>query len=170
MAKIITGKNAKILDDNKEQEDPCNFQKSKTCPLEKKCQSKDMIYQATVSQPNKEPKNYVGLTSTVFKDRLAVHNNSFNNPGKCQTSLSQHILELKNQGIEPEVTWKIIDRGKPYSPTTGVCNLCLKEKFYILFKPEIATLNCKNEIFNTCRHKKSKLLIKKERKRKSPGN
>ena len=39
MAKIITGKNAKILDDNKEQEDTCNFQKSKTCPLEKKCQS-----------------------------------------------------------------------------------------------------------------------------------
>ena len=53
MAKIITGKNAKILDDNKEQEDPCNFQKSKTCPLEKKCQSKDIIYQAKVSQPNR---------------------------------------------------------------------------------------------------------------------
>ena len=75
-----------------------------------------------MSQPNKEPKNYVGLTSTVFKDRLAVHNNSFNNPGKCQTSLSQHI-ELKNQGIQPEVTWKIIDHGKPYSATTGTCNL-----------------------------------------------
>ena len=132
--------------------------------------SKNVIYQATVTKPNQDTENYVGLTSTNFKARLAVHKNSFKDPESCQTSLSKHIFELENLGIEPLVTWKIIDRGKPFSPTAGVCQLCLKEKFYILYKPSMASLNSRNEIFNSCRHKRSKLLFKPKRKTKSPGN
>ena len=84
--------------------------------------------------------------------------------------MSQYVHELKQEAIEPEVNWKIIDRGNPYSPTTDVCQLCIKEKFYILYKPKMANLNHKSEIFNSCRHKKSVLLIKPVRKRKSPGS
>ena len=170
MAQIISGHNAKQLTEEKEQERECNCPQTKVCPLDKKCLSKNVIYQATVTKPNQETENYVGLTSTNFKARLAVHKNSFKDPESCQTSLSKHILELKNQGIEPQVTWKIIDRGKPFSNTAGVCQLCLKEKFYILYKSSMASLNSRNEIFNSCRHKRSMLLFKPKRKEKSPGN
>ena len=85
-----------------------------------------------------------------------------------QTSLSQYIHELKSKGIQPTVTWKLIDRGKPFSPVHGVCNLCLKEKYYITYKPEMAEINHRSEIFNHCVHKKSALMIKKKEKTKGP--
>ena len=80
------------------------------------------------------------------------------------------IRELNGRGKAHQMTWKLIDRGKPFSRISGVCQLCLKEKFYILYKPEMATLNTRNEIFNSCSHKKSKLLIKKPRGRKKVLN
>ena len=140
------------------------------CPLENKCLTDNLVYKATVTQPNQDTKTYIGQTSTDFKSRLSTHKHSFINPNANQTSLSKHILNLKNEGIEPTVTWKIIDRGKSYSPVSGVCQMCVKEAFYILFRPEMAELNSRSEIFSACIHKKSALLVKVNRKRKSPGN
>ena len=174
MAKIIAGQNAKVLREKENQKKECNCTKNKTCPLDKKCQTKNLIYQATVKKPNNEKSFYIGLTSTDFKKRLGVHHQSFRDPEVNQTSLSKHIWKLRSQGIEPEVTWKLIDRGKPYSPDHNVSQLCIKERFYIIFRPEMATINSRKEIFNSCIHKKSALLIKIERKsrkkKKSPGN
>ena len=86
-----------------------------------------------------------------------------------QTSLSRHIWELKSKGLDPVkdgfITWKMIDRGRPFSPINGVCQLCLKEKFYILHYPDMANLNKRSETFSACMHKKSFLLIKKKRGR-----
>ena len=88
-----------------------------------------------------------------------------------QTSLSHYVWEVKDdEGVEPTTTWKIIDRGKPFSPSTGVCKLCTKEKFFIMYRPEMAELNSRSEIFNHCRHLKPALLIPPEKKKKSPGS
>ena len=38
--------------------------------------------------------------------------------------------------------------------------MSLKEIFYILFRPESASLNRRSELFNTCRHRTQKLLEK----------
>ena len=87
---------------------------------------------------------YIGLTSMTFKASLGVHNNSFKDIEANQTSLSNHIWELKNKKETPKIKWKIVDRAKPFSPVTGKCQLCTKEKYYILFDPEWATMNSKN--------------------------
>ena len=95
-----------------------------------------------------------------------------NNREINQTALSQYIWELKDKGHEPEISWKIVDRGRKFSPVNGTCQLCIAEAYYINFHPEMAMLNSKNEIFSSCRHKKPALLVKLEkrgRKRKSPG-
>ena len=99
------------------------------------------------------------MTSTTFKARLAVHKNSFNDPEANQTSLSNHIWDLKKKNVEYRISWKLIDRAKPYSPVSVVCQLCIKEKFYILFYPEIPTLNSKSEIFANCRHTNLSYLL-----------
>ena len=106
-----------------------------------------------------------------FQPLLGVHREAFKDHTKTtiQTSLSRYVWDLKNQGSQPNITWKLIDRGKPFSPVTGVCQLCTKEKFYIMYKQEMAELNSRNEIFNHCRHMKSALLFKPIRK-KSPGS
>ena len=174
MEKIISGKNAKVLNTEENEARKCSCPKNKECPLDQKCLESCIVYQATVTVPSQTPKTYIGLTSTDFKARLGNHKQSFLNPDVNQTSLSKHVLEVKSRGLEPTVSWKLIDRGKVFSPVTGNCQLCTKEAYYIIFKPEMAELNSRSEIFSTCRHKKSALLFKTikktaSKKQKSPG-
>ena len=174
IAQIISAKNSKILKPPEPEKRNCSCPKNKECPLDKKCLSEGIIYQATVNEPNAEPRTYIGLCSTDFKKRLGVHRDAFRNPDKLniQTSLSKHIHEIRSKNIEPTVTWKLVDRGKTFSPVSGICQLCTREAYNIIFHPESANLNSKSEIFAACRHKKSKLLfpIEKGKKVKSPGS
>ena len=178
MAQIISGKNQKVLGNGKNQKTcSCPKDKKADCPLDQKCFLENIIYQATVSEPNQESSTYIGQTSLTFKARLAVHKQTFEDEfGTSQTALSRHIHKLKKKGFNPtwnppnpDVTWKLIDRGKSFTPVTGVCQLCIKEAFYILFRPELAKLNSRSEIFSACFHQKPSLLIKPKRKKKSPG-
>ena len=170
MQKIIAGRNAKILTNEEKPLRTCSCRKNTPCPLEGKCLEKNLIYNATVTQEDGTQNNYIGNTSTDFKSRLAVHRQSFKSSSLNQTSLSKHMHELKKQKIEFNLTWKIIDRGSPFSPVSNQCNLCTNEKFHILFSPELAQLNSRNKIYSNCRHKQSVLLVPKVRKKKtSPG-
>ena len=108
-----------------------------------------------------QTETYVGMTSREFKKRAQEHTTSTTNiEYKTATTLSQHIWNLKEQNINYNLTWKIIDRAQPFSPISGVCNLCTLEKYYILFKPGTGTLNKREELFNYCMHKKRLLLDK----------
>ena len=106
MEQIIAGKNAKLLND--QQNDPPSKSGScpngKVCLLKNRCLEKEIIYQATVEQQNKESKTYVKLTAKDFKARCGVCKKSIDDPDYNQTSLSNHIHELASKGIEPKVT------------------------------------------------------------------
>ena len=118
------------------------------------------MYQAKVKTDGDE-QTYIGLASTTFKLRLANHKTSFNKEEKrCTTTLSSHIWAIKDRGEEYELEWKLIGRAQPFSPISGNCNLCNLEKYYITFKPSMATLNKKEEINNWCPHKDKMLLDK----------
>ena len=143
----------------------CNCTKE-PCPIEGKCQTENVVYQATVQSEN-NVETYVGLTSTTFKARWSNHKTAFKHVRhRNDTALAQHVWELKesnpNFDINKDITWKFIGRANPFSPISGVCNLCTLEKWYILFKPNIATLNKKEEIGNYCLHKKQRLLDKEK--------
>ena len=123
-----------------------------------KCLQKNLIYNAKIITQNNEESNYIGLCSTSFKARLAVHKQSFKNPNINQTSLSKEVINLQNKNIGYDIEWKAIDRGKPFSPSNMVCQLCTKEAYHIIFNPNLTELNSKNEVFSCCRHKKGTLL------------
>ena len=161
---IISSHNKKILKEEEKQAEPsCNCKDKELCPLNGKCQDKNIIYQATIftNQPEPEKHTYVGLTATKFKARLSNHKTSFNN-GKYRnaTTLSNFIWNLKEKDIEYSLKWKKLDQAAPFTPITGKCNLCTLEKYYLIFQPEICTLNKSDELNNFCLHKNSKLLEK----------
>ena len=132
--------------------------------MEGKCQTSGLIYQATVKQENNNNNNnneetYIGLADTTFKLRYNNHTCSFNNRHKSkETELSKHIWDLKDKNIPYSVTWKIIDRCKSYSPISKSCNLCIREKYYIIRFPHLASINSRNELTSTCRHRRKFLL------------
>ena len=94
------------------------------------------------------------MASTTFKLRLGNQKKSINHERyRKETSLSDFIWNLTKQGKTYDLKWKQIGRAQPFSPISGECNLCTLEKFHLLFTPELATINKKEEINNYCQHK-----------------
>ena len=160
--KIISSHNQKVIKSSETLVDKplCNCRSKPNCPLEGKCLVDNLVYQAEVVT-DKDTQTYVGLTSTTFKLRYGNHKESFKNENsKGKSTLSKHIWGLKNKGVKYETKFKIIGRAQPFSPISGICNLCTLEKYHILFTPHLATLNKREEINQFCLHKMPKLLDK----------
>ena len=141
----------------------CNCRKSKKseCPLPGECNQKGVIYQATVENSEGENENYVGLAAD-FKARFYKHRQSLEEQSsENSTTLSTHFWNEMGANKNPKVTWRILERNIPtFNPISEICKLCIREKYNIVFRPELATLNLRHEIFSSCRHKEGKLLIK----------
>ena len=129
------------------------------CPLvSNNCTEDHVIYRATVKDEDENIKTYTGLTRNTFKKRYHGHKYSFNHRGENSTTLSSHYWKLKDQNKNFEISWNIVDRAQEFNPVNRKCRLCTKEKYYIIFQPEGATLNRRSELFTTCRHRKRLLL------------
>ena len=103
---------------------------------------------------NDKTETYIGLTSKTFKERWNCHKTSFRLENhQTETKLSMYIWTLKKQGIDFELSWRIVAKTSSYSPSTKKCWLCLKEKYFILYEPKMASLNKRNEFFTACPHK-----------------
>ena len=63
-----------------------------------------------------------------------------------------------DNNLDYTINWDILCRASHYSNTSKRCNLCIAEKFYILCKPECATLNKRNGLVSKCRHREKFLL------------
>ena len=78
---------------------------------------------------------------------------------RSKSKLAGHIWILKDKRVEFNVRWSILARAPTFNPVTRKCMLCLKEKFFIMYGGGTSTLNKRNEIFNTCRHRHKDLLV-----------
>ena len=164
--KIISAHNSKILNEITP-DPPCNCTNKDTCPLDGNCRASNIVYQATLTTEQDPPsvETYVGLTATTFKERHSNHKTSFKNKNYSNsTTLSAKVWELKNEKIPYNIKWKIFGRAQPFSPISGICNLCTLEKLTIITKPQESTLNRREEIFGACKHKEKVLLIPKPKR------
>ena len=160
MKSIISAHNKQILRPSIK-ESGCNCRDKNDCPLDNKCKTTRLIYQADVTNNvDNEYKYYLGLTDTTFKERFNNHTMSFRNEfRKTNTELSKYVWLLKENGKVPNITWKIVKLvyGKT---TSNFCKLCLTEKYYILNAlGDDRCLNKRNEFIAKCRHQ-NKLLLK----------
>jgi len=158
----IANHNKSILSKSqpKQHDRGCNSRDQTHCPLNGNCLSTCVIYQATVTrEDNQKKETYIGLTENTFKIRFNNHMASFRKAEKRNTTaLSEYIWKLKDDDITYALTWKIVSRANPYSTTSKLCNLCNREKYFIISKPNLASLNKRNELANACRHRKKYLL------------
>ena len=160
MKTIISTHNKKILSQDtatlgptQQQERTCNCRKKPECPLEGKCLQANVVYQASVTTEVTN-ESYVGL-ATNFKDRYRNHMTSFRHANRRnETELSKYIWTLKDTRKPFRVQWKVLATCKPYDNVSKKCNLCLKEKFFIICRNDlICTLNKRNELASSCPHR-----------------
>ena len=139
----------------------CNCRKLADCPMAGNCLKESVVYQATVITEDHKPDQIsVGLTEHSFKTRFTNHKASFTDPSKrFNTELSKHIWQLKDTKTDFRISWKILKHATPYNPASNRCNLCLWEKYFIICRPDLSTLNKENELITSCRHA-NKFLLK----------
>ena len=141
----------------KKVEKPCNCRGgAANCPLGGKCLSeKSIVYSCKVTRLDDfTVETYTGLTEGPFKQRLYGHNSNFKKKKqRNRTMLSKYVWYLKDNNVPYQLTWSILGRAKGFNPVTGVCRLCLLEKYFIMYNSKDATLNSRHELFNSCRHK-----------------
>ena len=167
MSSIIKSHNNKVLafsqkiDVAESDASTCNCRKSAACPLEGKCLTKSIIYQAAISSNNKNSQKfrYIGLTEGTVKSRYNGHLQSIRHEKhETATELSKKYWEIKRGGNEPYIAWKIVKQVDTYKGGQPICNLCLAEKYFIIRDRGRNLLNSRTEILSKCRHKKKFLL------------
>ena len=138
----------------------CYCRDRNSCPLSNICLTSSVVYQTTVTKSDTNKKQtYVGHTEGKFKTRFNTHTSSFRNPKyKHATELSKYVWNLKEKEISYSIKWRILKKCKSYSNKTKRCNLCLHEKFLIIYHPHLCSLNSRHELLSKCRHGNKFLL------------
>ena len=79
VARIIKSINSKILCHDSATSDAkeCNCIDKNSCPLQKKCLTKSVVYEATLTTATQEKFKYLCLTEGTFKERYNMHKSSF---------------------------------------------------------------------------------------------
>jgi hypothetical protein len=137
----------------------CQITKKADCPLPGACNQDGVVYEATVQTTDGQTESYVGLAKH-FKKRWPKHKTTLKNRNADgQTSLSTYVHKKRDEGLNPKVSWKILEKNLPdFNPVTGLCKLCTREKYQIVLNPSVASLNVRTEIFSSCRHKPTYLI------------
>ena len=139
------------------QPDTFNCRRKPDCALKGKCLQTNVIYQARETT-ERTTETYVGL-ATNFKERYINHQTSFRRPNRRnRTELSKHVWTLQDNNKPFQIKWKVLKKCKPYSNAYQKCNLCLYEKFIIICKKELCSLNRRNELASSCPHRKRYVL------------
>jgi hypothetical protein len=164
MGRAVATNNMKLLKDEQPQQPQtlgCNCQGGLgTCPVQGKCRTAGVVYRATITETaSGQSETYTGMTGRQFKDRWREHmGNTRNESGREKSRLSIHIWNLKDNQIDYNLDWQILERATTFNPITKKCGVCLKEKYFIMYDRPGSSLNKRQEVFNTCRHRKQKLL------------
>ena len=183
MAGKIKQHNKKVIRDSKEEvKKRCTCHKANECPLENDCNHSSAIYQGIVHDlgeqdklnkkendaleemkakeefKHKQTEKYVGSTGEKFKTCWYKHMSDFRIRDNAKTELGKYIWKMKDYKRRYRIEWKILAKTAIYNSDTNICNLCNKEKFFILFRPETSTLNKRDEILSKCPHRRGKLI------------
>ena len=128
--------------------------------MEGKCKQEGTIYQAKVTSTSLETgqkveETYIGLAATTFYERHQNHKSTFKlRSHETKSELSKYLWQLKDKGIVYDLSWKIIDRAKKFTPASKSCNLCTLERFYLICRKDFYTLNKNLEFGDECLHKR----------------
>ena len=136
----------------------CNCRNKENCPLDGKCQTRSIIYKATVVS-GEEEREYTGLTDNAFKQRYANHMSIFRHvKNEKSTELAKHVWKLKRRNEKSNGPYSREPRRTPIPPNTAV--LCLTETLSIMEANKDTTLNCRTELVSKCRHQNKFYLLR----------
>ena len=157
----------KVLNNTTEIEGSCNCRNKNNCPLDGKCLTPNIIYEAqiTSNQLKYKQKIYIETTETDFKHRFNNHTKSFSlEHYENDTELSKEYWTIKRNHFTPKATWRIITKCATFSTTKRKYYLCLNENLEIASYKGDNLLNKRSDLINKCRHQNKLTLLRYDSK------
>ena len=162
MASHIAAHNRKVLkvaNPNSTDERRCNCENPENCPLDGNCLESALVYKADISPEIDDDKYYNGSTEGIFKGRFNDHTTSFHYERyRTKTKLSGFIWALQDKEQNYEIKWSVLKKSTAYQNGSRRCNLCLTEKLCILEGDKEKMINKRDELMNSCPHRKKYFL------------
>ena len=82
------------------------------------------------------------MSAHTFKVRFGNHKSSFSlRHLEHKSTLSTYIWKLKDQKLDFNIEWNIVNQARSFKPSDRFCGLCIAEAKAIIFNPEDASLN-----------------------------
>ena len=155
---IIKQHDSKRLSKTNDNKHKCNCRSKPNCPLNGECLTQCLVYKAT-STTSSNIFAYYGISEGEFKTRYNNHSKSFRQR-ECmnETELSKHVWNLKDHGLDNNLSWEIHKKASPYRCGSKRCDLCLLEKVSIICADPDTLLNKRTELISKCCHKNKFLL------------
>ena len=164
MKKFINGHNKMVLKDTHDhstQNQVCNCTRM-VCPCPgadrmSNCRTKDVVYQATITNNANVAKTYRGSTEQELKNRVSFHRSCMRLESlKNYCELAKEAHKIRNLGQTYNVTWEILEQSKSFKAGDEYCRLCICEMYHILFDDGITALNDVRVM--PCLHKRKAML------------
>ena len=123
------------------------------------CLIQCLVYKAASTTSNNSSV-YYGTSEGEFKTRYDNHTKSLRQR-ECMnaTKLSKHVWNLKRDGFDINLSWKIHEKVSPYQCGSKHWNLCLSEKVSIIFADPDTLLNKRTEPISKCCHRNKFSLV-----------
>ena len=84
------------------------------------------------------------------------------------TTLSSYIWKIKDKNLPFKVTWSVKARGHPFNGGK-TCDLCNTEKLIILTENQNTLLNKRDELLETCRHRRKLIFVGPDKHARTNG-
>ena len=135
-----------------------NYILKPNCPLNGECLTQCLVYKAT-SATSHNSFVYYGTSDGGFKTWYNNHRKSFRQRESMnETELSKHAWNLKDNGLDNNLSWEIYRKASPHQCNSKRCDLCLSEKVSIIYADSDTLLNKRTELISKCRHRNEFLL------------
>ena len=102
------------------------------------------------------------MTSRKIKTRVGEHlgdARKYRPEKPVGSRLSQYIGDLFFHNTPHTLNWSILTQKPHFNPVANFCMLCNVEKVFIIYHPDLSTINLRNELYGWCPHKEGFLLI-----------
>ena len=160
---IINQHNSKVLNKtNGNINRKCNYRSKPDWPLNGDCLTQCLVYKP-ISTTSSNNFVYYRTSEGEFKSRYNNHTKSFRNR-ECMnvTELSKHVWNLKDHGLDNNLSWEVHKKHSPNQCGSKRCDLCLSENVSIICADPDTLLNKRTELISKRQHRNKFLLAKVE--------
>ena len=131
---------------------PYNNHPRVTAKIDRNAHSKEIVSKKTLcikQLPQKQQRKIMSDSPQISKNGIETIILQAPQQKKRDQAIQIHLGPQRPYHVK----WRILRSCQTYSNVSKKCNLCLQEKYFIIFRKDLSSLNKRNELASSCCHR-----------------